>query len=102
MISSAEPAVVLKKLQLTILDENISYHGSQSRINNTSAIKSNSKYLDMKSGYLSDPICLTLTGKIAAAAAANGLDYSVDLAHGVVVIILTLSALSLSWTCLLI
>jgi hypothetical protein len=43
--TSAEPAVFLKKSQLTILDQNTSYHGSQSRIN-TSAI-SNSTYLDI-------------------------------------------------------
>ena len=35
--TSAEAAVFLKKSQLTILDQNTSYHGSQSRIN-TSAI----------------------------------------------------------------
>ena len=76
--TSAEPAVFLKKSQLTILDQNTSYHGSQSRIN-TSAI-SNSTYLDMKNAYLSVPICLTLTGKIDPATAATSLDYSVGLA----------------------
>jgi len=53
--TSAEAAAFLKKSQLTILDQDTSYHSSQSRIN-PSAI-SNSTYLDMKNGYFSVPIC---------------------------------------------
>ena len=74
-----DPAVMVKKEWIEVLDENNGVYSSNQATINTSTLSNSNLYFNFGEAYLTLPINLCLTGKISPATAASSCDHAVGL-----------------------